>query len=185
MARKWKILGVGALILALSVWAKQAWFPSPAEPVYQFVRAWGESGSGPGQFQEPIGLTILIENRSVNTGENIQFTRQLLQEQLLDPERFILVQKPYMERRAIASFEKQWPEKKAVVTSPPIPFEQYPTPELPLDLIINIMVGDLQRIAEYPALGYQTHQEIPAPVWEAYHELVRRGFSKHLLSDSR
>src|SRR4051812_19619102 len=34
---------------------------------------------------------ILIENRSTNTGENIVFTRQLLQQHNLDPHRFILV----------------------------------------------------------------------------------------------
>ena len=36
---------------------------------------------------------ILIENRSTNTGENVQFTRQLLAEKRLDPQTFILVQK--------------------------------------------------------------------------------------------
>src|SRR6185369_3119375 len=39
---------------------------------------------------------ILIENRSTNTGENVLFTKLLLAEKQLDPEKFILVQKPYM-----------------------------------------------------------------------------------------
>src|SRR5437773_320611 len=47
---------------------------------------------------------ILIENRSTNTGENVQNTRQLLAERGLDPQSFILVQKPYMERRCYATF---------------------------------------------------------------------------------
>ena len=38
---------------------------------------------------------ILIENRSTNTGENVRLTRQLLAEHGLDPESFILVQKPW------------------------------------------------------------------------------------------
>ena len=54
---------------------------------------------------------IVIENRSTNTGENVQFTRQLLAERQLFPQRFILVQKPYMERRSYATFTKQWPER--------------------------------------------------------------------------
>ena len=37
---------------------------------------------------------ILIENKSTNTGENIQFTQQLLAERHLHPESFIVVQKP-------------------------------------------------------------------------------------------
>ncbi|HJT17341.1 MAG TPA: YdcF family protein, partial [Thermoanaerobaculia bacterium] len=48
--------------------------------------------------------TILIENRSTNTGENILFTRKLLEECHRDPQSFIVVQKPYMERRAFATF---------------------------------------------------------------------------------
>src|SRR4030088_2302268 len=41
---------------------------------------------------------ILVENRSTNTGENIQLTKQLLAEKGIDPRTFIVVQKPYMER---------------------------------------------------------------------------------------
>ena len=47
---------------------------------------------------------ILIENKSTNTGENVLFTKLLLAEKQLNPEKFILVQKPYMERRAYATF---------------------------------------------------------------------------------
>src|ERR1700730_9877410 len=43
---------------------------------------------------------ILIENKSTNTGENILFTQQLLKEKKLDPQSFLLIQKPYMERRS-------------------------------------------------------------------------------------
>ena len=98
---------------------------------------------------------ILIENRSTNTGENIVFTQQLLKEKKLDPKSFIVVQKPYMERRSFATFKKHWPDKKLFVTSPQIPFEQYPTIDIPLERVINIMVGDLQRIKVYAEKGFQ------------------------------
>ncbi len=55
---------------------------------------------------------ILVENRSTNTGENVLFTKQLLAEKGLDPRTFIVVQKPYMERRSYATFRKVWPEKQ-------------------------------------------------------------------------
>ena len=54
---------------------------------------------------------ILIENKSTNTGENITFTKTLLAEKDLNFDSFILVQKPYMERRVYATFKKVWPEK--------------------------------------------------------------------------
>src|SRR5579872_5462257 len=123
---------------------------------------------------------IFVENQSTNTGENIQFTRRLLEEKGLHPRRFLLVQKPYMERRTYATFKKQWPDKDLLVTSPQIAFEDYATEEIPLEKVINSMVGDLQRIRVYPERGFQIYQEIPVAVWEAYERLVGWGFNKHL-----
>jgi uncharacterized SAM-binding protein YcdF (DUF218 family) len=55
--------------------------------------------------------SILIENRSTNTGQNILLTQELLKANGLDPQSFIVVQKPYMERRSLATFKKHWPKK--------------------------------------------------------------------------
>ena len=125
---------------------------------------------------------IFIENQSTNTGENILFTQKLLQDKGLDPQRFLLVQKPYMEKRSYATFKKHWPDKELIVTSPQISFEEYPNEEIPLERVINIMVGDLQRIRIYPAKGFQVPMEIPDDVWAAYERLVVAGFNKHLAS---
>lgn len=125
---------------------------------------------------------ILIESKSTNTGENIRYTKSLLEEKGMLVKKLILVQKPYMERRTYATFVKQWPGMNFVVTSPPIPFDEYPNDEISLKQVIAIMVGDLQRIRDYPDQGFQIEQEIPATVWEAYEELVRRGYTGHLVS---
>ncbi|HXR85037.1 MAG TPA: YdcF family protein [Hanamia sp.] len=127
--------------------------------------------------------SILIENNSTNTGENILFTQKLLQGKRLYPHSFIVVQKPYMERRSYATFKKHWPDKKLMVTSPQISFEEYPNEEIPLERVINIMVGDLQRIKLYPQKGFQIYQEIPEEVWNAYERLIALGFNKHLIKD--
>ena len=124
---------------------------------------------------------ILIEDLSTNTGENILFTKQLLEKKGLDLQHFLLVQKPYMERRSLATFQKQWPGKKICVSSPPILFRDYPTPDLPMEKVINIMTGDLQRIRVYAEKGFQVPQEIPPPVWNAYEKLVALGFNKQLV----
>ena len=129
--------------------------------------------------------SILIEKNSTNTGENIQFTRKLVEEQGLDLHRFIVVQKPYMERRAFATFLRYWPDKKVVVTSPQVSLRdylaEYSHRSLSMADVISIMCGDLQRIKLYPALGYQIAQEIPDDVWSAYERLVRAGFDKYLV----
>lgn len=131
---------------------------------------------------------ILIENKSTNTSENVLFTRRLLAEKGLDPQRFILVQKPYMERRSYATFSNWWPEKEAIVTSAQVSFEeylkQYNNPQLTSDEVISIMVGDLQRIKVYPEKGFQIYQEIPSDVWAAFEELVGAGYNRHLVSTS-
>jgi uncharacterized SAM-binding protein YcdF (DUF218 family) len=125
--------------------------------------------------------SILIEPESTNTGENVIFSRRLLERRGFDPENLILVQKPYMERRTYATFMNFWPGKRLIVASPPISFALYPTPELPRDLVINIMVGDLQRIKIYPQKGFQIEQEIPADIWQAFEELVALGYKNHLI----
>lgn len=139
---------------------------------------------------------IIVEPRSTNTGENVRFTHELLcQRGLLEGEdrirTFILVQKPYMERRTYATFMKQWPgidgadvgdgEKvEFSVTSPQLEFAEYPDEGNPRDLVTNIMVGDLIRIRDYPAKGYQIHQDIPEDVWDAGQRLIAAGFNGHL-----
>jgi uncharacterized SAM-binding protein YcdF (DUF218 family) len=124
---------------------------------------------------------ILIENKSTNTGENILFTQALLKENNLNPHSYIVVQKPYMERRSLATFKKHWPDKQLIVTSPQIAFEDYPTEEIPLERVINIMAGDLQRIRLYAEKGFQVYQEIPGYVWQAYTQLVEMGYDKQLI----
>lgn len=124
---------------------------------------------------------ILIEANSTNTGENIQFTRNLLSEKGINPNSLILVQKPFMERRTYATFKKHWPEKDIILSTQNISFSQYPNHFLSKEHVINVMVGDLQRIKEYPSKGFQIPQTIPERVWEAYKDLVELGYDHHLI----
>ncbi len=130
---------------------------------------------------------ILVEPHSTNTGENVRFTHALLQKEGVRVRRFILVQKPYMERRTYATFVKQWPrsldgeeEVEFSVTSPELEWEAYPNEDNPRELVINIMVGDLVRIRDYPAKGFQIPQEIPDEVWKAAERLIAAGYDAHL-----
>jgi uncharacterized SAM-binding protein YcdF (DUF218 family) len=128
---------------------------------------------------------ILVENRSTNTGENVLFTKQLLAEKRIHVGKFILVQKPYMERRTYATFKRVWPGQEPIVTSPPVSFEHYMAhgshATLSTDDVISIMVGDLQRIRLYPDKGFQIHQDIPEDVWQAFEELVAAGYNQRLV----
>ena len=128
---------------------------------------------------------IILEPNSTNTGENFRFTYELIQKLGLSFTSFILVQKPYMERRTYATFKKQWPgeETEISVTSPLLSYAEYMSGStIDKDFVISVMVGDLQRIREYPKLGYQVAQKIPDEVWQAYEALVKAGYTKHLMA---
>lgn len=127
---------------------------------------------------------IIIENKSTNTGENVAFSRKLLKEKEIKADKVIAVQKPYMERRTYATFKKVWPEAELLVTSPLLEFNEYINDEIKKDDVINIMVGDLQRIIVYPQKGYQIYQEVPDEVVEAYYHLVKMGYTERLIIDS-
>ncbi|CSC21249.1 DUF218 domain [Vibrio cholerae] len=117
---------------------------------------------------------ILLETQSTNSGENLHFSHQLLVQQARPAKRILLVQKPYMERRAYATFMQQWPEsvESVQVTSPAGSFFDYLTSELTSDFVLNAMLGDFERIRDYPALGFQITQPIPEPVMQAYQALL-------------
>lgn len=126
---------------------------------------------------------IIIEDKSTNTGENIIFTRRLLEKKGFVFQRVIAVHKPYMGRRTYATFKKQWPGVDILVTAPQISFEGYPNDVISKDEVINIMVGDTQRVKVYAQKGFQIAQTMPALVWSAYEELVRRGFTEHVIEE--
>lgn len=125
---------------------------------------------------------VLLEDRAQNTGENATLTYALLQAYNVKPPlSILLVTKPYMERRAVATFEAQWPDHSAsfAVVSPFRNIDDYMNDDQPYDDIVNIMVGDMQRIMEYPKRGYQSIQTIPNEVRKAWERLIQAGYTKH------
>lgn len=124
---------------------------------------------------------MLLESKSTNTGENIIFTKELMIKENIKSDLLILIHKPYMERRSYATFKKIWPEKEAIVTSPQISYEDYANADITMDDIINIMVGDFQRVMVYPKMGFQIHQDVPEDAQKAFEELVKLGYTKHLI----
>ncbi|NUM25263.1 MAG: YdcF family protein [Candidatus Buchananbacteria bacterium] len=119
---------------------------------------------------------VLLETKSSNTGENILFTKQLLENKNLKFKKIIVVHKPYMERRTYATFKKVWPDQEIIVSSPDISFENYLDHARSRQETISVMVRDLEKIKTYAELGFQIEQEIPKEVWAAYVALVESGW---------
>ena len=127
---------------------------------------------------------ILIEDKSTNTKENIEFTRQLLREQGL-PHGYILgVHQPFMERRICAALGVYWPEVKITVTSPQVTIPEYLAAAkrqgVTENASVSVIVGDFQRMDLYAKKGYQLPQHIPEEAWEAFRTLVEMGYDKQL-----
>lgn len=125
---------------------------------------------------------MILEPRSTNTGENVRFTRALLAERGIHPRRAIAVQKPYMERRTLATFQQNWPELDVIVTSPQIGFDDYPNGSITREDVIHIMMGDLQRLWLYAEKGWSAPQPMPAEVQAAYERLRQAGYTRRLIA---
>ncbi|MHC1547336.1 YdcF family protein [Phyllobacterium sp. K27] len=120
---------------------------------------------------------ILIEPNATNIGENIRYARAMAGDAV---KRIIIVTKPQTQRRAFATARAQWPNVETMVTAPPTSFEQQPTKAYPVEKLIHEMVGDVKRLIDYPAKGYQIPQSIPAHVVDAFDFLVKAGYDNHL-----
>lgn len=125
---------------------------------------------------------IRIETRATNTGENIALTRALLAATGTSVSSVLLISKPYMERRAFATCQKVWPEVRAICASEPIGFDDYLASIGDTKLVLDMLVGDLQRVMEYPALGFAVDQVVPDDVESAYHRLISAGYTSRLMT---
>ncbi|WP_081639805.1 YdcF family protein [Actinomadura flavalba] len=124
---------------------------------------------------------ILVEPTAANTGQNIERSRTMLAHAGVAVDSVLLVSKPYMERRSYATARKLWPEVEVLCASEPLTFDDYLKSIGDDRLVIDMVVGDLQRVIEYPARGYAVAQHVPADVEAAYHRLLAAGYDSRLL----
>ncbi|MFD0355051.1 YdcF family protein [Streptomyces sp. NPDC127110] len=127
---------------------------------------------------------VLVEPKATNTGENIRFTRELLEEKGVEVQSILLVSKPYEERRAYATARMLWPEVEIVSASAPMTFRQYVDSIGDSRLVIDMLVGALQRLQLYPQQGFMLALAVPAEVAAAYGRLCAKGFTSRLVRTS-
>lgn len=125
---------------------------------------------------------VLVEPRARNTGENIRFSREVLEEAGIEVSSVLLISKPYEERRAYATARKLWPEVEIVSASTPMTLDEYVDSIGDARLVIDMLVGALQRLMIYPEQGFMISQPVPADVLEAYERLCQAGFTSRLLT---
>jgi len=124
---------------------------------------------------------ILVEPAATNTGQNISRSRAVLREAGVRVDSVLLISKPYMQRRAYVTCRQAWPEVAAICAAEPADIADYVPRSGNPRLVIDMMVGDLQRIVAYPARGFAIAQPVPDGVLAAYQRLIRAGFTSRLL----
>ncbi|AVZ74007.1 hypothetical protein SLUN_19420 [Streptomyces lunaelactis] len=129
------------------------------------------------------GDAVLVEPRARNTGENIRFSRAVLEAAGVEVSSVLLISKPYEERRAYATARKLWPEVEFVSASTPMTLEEYVDSIQDARLVIDMLVGALQRLLLYPKQGFTITQTVPDDVTAAYDRLRRASFTSRLMPD--
>lgn len=124
---------------------------------------------------------ILVEPTAANTGQNIDRSRAVLRGAGVQVDSVLLISKPYMQRRAYATCRRLWPDVTPICTAELVDMTDYVHRLGDTRLVIEHLVGDLQRIADYPARGFAIAQPIPDRVMAAYQRLVQAGFTSRLL----
>ncbi len=124
---------------------------------------------------------ILIEPHATNTGENITRTRALLADRNLDVSSVTLICRPYQQRRAYATTKKLWPGNEVSCSSLALALDDYVASIGDADRVVNMLVGDTQRITVYAQAGFAIPQPVPTAVTKAFDRLVAAGYTRRLV----
>ena len=131
--------------------------------------------------QRSSAHAILIETHARNTGENVTLTRELLAQHDIEADSAMVICRPYQQRRAYATFRASWPELDVVCSSRSLSLPNYIATIGDPHFVIDMIVGDTQRVIEYPTAGFSSDQTVPDSVAAAYRRLVSAGFTSRLI----
>ncbi len=151
-------------------WTRHIWSRPEAEIFYDRALA---NGMDPEQ--------VLMEASATNFGENVVFSRTLIPA----AKTVTFVSKPNAMLRIKLTAEAQWPEIKAHVSCPTIRFPEDISNIVGVLGLINEMVGDIDRIQNYPALGFQVPHQMPQQIIDAWKYLKEQGFTEHVISNQK
>lgn len=89
---------------------------------------------------------VLVEPHARNAGQDISFSKAVLQDVGARVSSVLLVSKPYEERRAYATARKLWPGVDLVSASTAMTIDDYVAAIGSPQLVVDMLVGALQRL---------------------------------------
>lgn len=130
---------------------------------------------------------ILIEKKATNTYENFKYSIQELNKKNLHPQSFIIVGKPYQERRAHSIARIELTNNEFCIAPFSIDFTEFleyikKNNLMSLDDVINEIVAEINISIIAPKYGIQHENKIPKAVLESYDRLCKRGYNKYLVT---
>ncbi len=135
--------------------------------------------------EHAIGLgvpaeAILLEPKAGNTGQNIMFSREVLAAVGIRPVGAACLQAPHG-TEVVRDRPQAVADVEILCASKPLEFDDYLKSIGNEKLVLDMLVGDLQRVIEYPKLGFAIEQEIPEDVHAACESLINDGFTSRLI----
>lgn len=124
---------------------------------------------------------ILIDAAATNTEQNLTFSRALLAERGIEVRSVLLMSRPYQQRRAYATCKKVWPEVDVVCRSRALSLDDYVESIGDTKKVVDMLVGDTQRIEVYAERGFAIAQPMPGEISAAFDRLVAAGYTSRLV----
>ncbi len=135
---------------------------------------------------EALGVSrsgLLIEPDATNTGENFVLTRDLLRREGIAVNSATIISRPYQQRRAYATARKVWPELDVTCSARRQDLAEYIDTIGDERRVLDMLVGDTQRLWVYAEAGYAEPQLIDGETREAFDRLVAAGFTSRLVQE--
>lgn len=131
---------------------------------------------------------ILIEKEATNTYKNFKYGIRVLERENLHPKSFLIVGKPYQERRAQSIAKIELANSKFSIASFSTcldEFIEYVVKNylMSVDDVINEVVAEVNIGIITPKYGIQQKEELPKEVLESYERLCEKGYTKYLVTD--
>jgi uncharacterized SAM-binding protein YcdF (DUF218 family) len=129
---------------------------------------------------------IALERLASNTSENFWLSAELLRDLGLDPETFLVVTKPYAERRTLATARRRWPHRRVAVTSQQTSLDEYLAGNIPPDRVLSHLAGEALRLEAYAANGLiDPGEPVPVSILHSARTLQNAGFNGRAVPQPR
>lgn len=119
---------------------------------------------------------ILFECSSTNIGENLRNARAKLEENKVEPDRVLIITHHAVSMRAFLSALRQWPGPRFQVAYPQSDFIDDSMGYDDLERRISLVLGEADRLINYPNNGFTVPVKLPERVLESRLELLEQEF---------